>query len=68
MSERRPPSFRQIDVTRALRAAKAAGLDITRVEIDPCTGRIVIGAGGGQNPPPGSELDEWLKSSNAHQT
>ena len=60
MSIRRPPSFRQIDVTRALRAAKAAGLDVTRVEIDPRTGRIVIGAGTEQNSAPRSELDEWL--------
>jgi hypothetical protein len=33
--------FRQIDVTRALRAAKAAGLPISRCEID-AEGKIVI--------------------------
>jgi hypothetical protein len=33
--------FRQIDVTRALRAAKAAGVPISRCEID-ADGKIVI--------------------------
>jgi Cys-tRNA synthase (O-phospho-L-seryl-tRNA:Cys-tRNA synthase) len=33
--------FRQVDVTRALRAAKAAGMPISRVEID-AQGKIVI--------------------------
>jgi hypothetical protein len=33
--------FRQVDVTRALRAAKAAGLAISRCEID-AEGKIVL--------------------------
>ena len=33
--------FRQVDVTRALRAAKAAGMAISRCEIDP-QGKIVL--------------------------
>jgi hypothetical protein len=37
----RPAKFRQIDVTRALRAAKAAGLEISKVEIN-ADGGIVI--------------------------
>ena len=37
----RPAKFRQVDVTRALRAAKASGLTISRVEID-AEGKIVI--------------------------
>ena len=37
----RPAKFRQIDVTRALRAAKAAGVQISRCEID-AEGKIVI--------------------------
>jgi hypothetical protein len=38
----RPPSiFRQQDVTRAFRAAKAAGVRVARVEIDR-DGKIVI--------------------------
>ena len=38
---RGPCTFRQQDVTRALRAAKAAGLAVDRVEIDRA-GKIVI--------------------------
>jgi hypothetical protein len=38
---RAPSTFRQSDVTRALRAAKAAGVDVARIEIDP-DGKIVI--------------------------
>jgi hypothetical protein len=55
--------FRQHDVTRALRAATAAGLNVTSVEIDPATGRITIRTGAEQG---GSgELDRWL-SKDAH--
>ncbi|TWB66549.1 hypothetical protein FBZ94_101222 [Bradyrhizobium sacchari] len=38
---RGPSTFRQQDVTRALRAAAAAGIDIERVEIDK-NGKIVV--------------------------
>jgi len=38
---RRPCTFKQRDVTRALRGAKAAGIEIQRVEIDK-TGKIVL--------------------------
>jgi hypothetical protein len=36
--------FRQVDVTRAIRAAKASGLDVARVEID-AEGKITIVTG-----------------------
>jgi hypothetical protein len=39
---RAPVRFKQADVTRALRGAIAAGVEIARVEIDPRDGNIVI--------------------------
>ena len=39
---RAPSNFRQRDVARAIKAAKASGLDITRVEVDPRTSKISV--------------------------
>jgi hypothetical protein len=39
---RAPNNFKQGDVSRAIRAAKASGLDIVRVDIDPKTARISV--------------------------
>ena len=39
---RRPTAFRQVDLQRALRAARSAGVEIERIEIEPETGKIVI--------------------------
>lgn len=41
---RGPCTFRQLDVTRALRAAAAAGIEVQRIEIDK-DGKIVVVAG-----------------------
>jgi hypothetical protein len=38
---RAPPTFRQQDVTRAVKAVRSAGVDIVRVEVTK-DGRIVI--------------------------
>jgi len=40
--QRAPSNFRQQDVARAIKAAKGSGLDITRVEVDPKTAKIVL--------------------------
>ena len=50
-------TFRQRDMTRAIRAARAAGVEIARIEIDP-NGRIVIIAGNGEQPEQ-REVNEW---------
>lgn len=39
---RGPLAITQADVTRALRGAVAAGVEIARVEIDPRNGNIII--------------------------
>jgi hypothetical protein len=56
---RAPATFRQGDVTRAIRAAVAAGVDIARVEIAR-DGRIVIVTGKAQ-PAVRDDLDRELE-------
>jgi hypothetical protein len=46
---RTPSTFRQTDVTRAVKAVVAAGVNIARVEIDK-SGKIVIVSGKPQEP------------------
>jgi hypothetical protein len=55
-------NFRQADVTRALRAARAAGLEVARYEIDPVTGKIMVTTklAGGEATAAGNDLDKWL--------
>jgi len=58
---RRPSAFRQHDLTRALRAARAAGLQISGYEIEPSTGKIIVTTNDealeGNGP---SDLQKWL--------
>lgn len=35
-------SFKQSDLTRAIKAVRAAGFDVSRIEIEPETGKIII--------------------------
>jgi hypothetical protein len=54
---------RQHDVTRVLRAARAAGLHVYGYEIDTATGRITVNtnAPAEQNNPK-TDLEWWLKN------
>jgi hypothetical protein len=59
----RPPApFRQRDVTRALKAAAAAGLQVVGFKIDPQTGTIAVevGSSEAQGDAPAQEgVNEW---------
>ena len=52
----RPHSFRQVDITRAIKAARAAGIANPKVTIDSRNGRITIVAG---SPGDDQTLNEW---------
>lgn len=56
---RRPYTFKQQDVTRALRGAKAAGMNIQRVEIDQA-GKIILVTAGETPSAPVDDLDREL--------
>ena len=58
MTKRVAP-FRQADLQRALRGAKAGGLKVVRVEIDPATGKIVIMSDAEVGHQPQSPLEQW---------
>lgn len=61
---RGPLSFKQADVHRAVKGAKAAGMELGRVEIDPASGRIVLVAVG-KAEEPRNDLDKWLERRDA---
>ena len=60
MSLRGRGRFRQSDVMRALKAARAAGMGVARFEIDPDTGRIIVVAEYSENSQQGTDLDKWM--------
>jgi hypothetical protein len=59
---RRPATFRQCDVTKAVKAVVAAGVDIARVEIDKA-GKIIIITEDTTDQPGhagSNDLDNWI--------
>jgi hypothetical protein len=60
-SVRSRATFRQVDLTRALKGARAAGLDVERVEIDPLAGTILMFAKSGACEP-SSPLGKWKQN------
>lgn len=52
-------TFRQTDVVRAIKAARAAGEDVARVEIGR-DGRIVIVVAKSEAPATDPEIERWL--------
>jgi hypothetical protein len=58
---RGPVLFRQADLTRALRGARAAGVNVGKIEIDPVTGKITItSATEATTDGEGDPLDKWM--------
>jgi hypothetical protein len=56
---RAPSTFRQQDVTRAVKAVAAAGVHIARVEIDKAGKITIITADGTVRPDDQREANEW---------
>jgi hypothetical protein len=54
-----PSTFRQQDVTRAVKAVAAAGVNITRVEIDKSGKIIIITADAAGRTREATETNEW---------
>ena len=57
---RNAAAFRQADVTRAMRGAQAAGMQVTRVEIEP-DGKIVVSSDKSGAPTDESPLEVWRR-------
>jgi hypothetical protein len=55
-----PCTFREADLTRALKAAKKAGVDVARCEIDK-TGKIVLVLGKEGGNIEANEWDQWYE-------
>lgn len=56
---RAPSTFRQQDVTRAVKAVAAAGVGIARIEIDKAGKIVIIPAGATDQPGERTEANEW---------
>jgi len=56
---RGPCTFRQSDLTKAVKGVVAAGVNVARVEIDQ-SGKIVIMTGIGGLPESANALDNWV--------
>ena len=59
---RAPLPVKQADVTRAVRGALSAGVDITRVEVDPRKGHITLFTSVADDAPV-SEYEKWKAGS-----
>jgi hypothetical protein len=56
---RAPSTFRQLDVTRAVKAVAAAGVHIARIEIDKSGKIVIITADPMGQPGETTEANEW---------
>jgi hypothetical protein len=58
---RTPNRFREREVARVMRAAKASGVPVKEITIDPVTGKIAIVVGDPAGPQTGNDLDKWME-------
>ena len=56
---RAPSTFRQPDVTKAVKAVRSAGVDIVRIEIDKAGKIIIIASAANGQPGESTEANEW---------
>ena len=56
---RAPSTFRQQDVTRAVKAVTAAGVHIARIEIDKTGKIVIITVDGADRLGESTEVNEW---------
>jgi len=54
------PRFKDRDVKGVIKAARAAGLDVARIEVNARTGQITVVARQSDEPVAGNDLDNWL--------
>lgn len=54
-------AFKQHDLTRALRAANAAGIAVATIEIDPTTGKIIMRTSEPNADNGITDLDKWIR-------
>ena len=64
---RRPCTFRETDIQRALRVVRAAGIEDARLEIEPVTGKITIMTSSNSDAEKITDLDRWV-AEHARQT
>jgi hypothetical protein len=56
---RGPQTFRQRDVTKAMKAVVAAGFEVLRVEVDRAGNIVVVTGKPGEDQTPEGEANEW---------
>lgn len=57
-------AFKQADVLRAVRGAKAGGFDVGRVEVEAATGKIILFAAD-EKKPAEDPFGKWLENRDA---
>lgn len=56
---RQQPKFKQVDITRTLKAIRSAGVDVAKIEVDAGTGKITVFTGTTAEVSPANAFDEW---------